>query len=533
MTGNPLLIHELGSGDPLEQLLASYPEGLLDEPAAKALSRQIKYLRCYLTDLGVSSVLEEQKYFDRDYLAEFAVFHSTSVRGYVNSCRRLHFFTGPLLERSLLEQAAGGNSKAESELQQRYRGFVVVRPIPWAPVGRTVLQWYAERQPETPRNNAPTREYQCHVAGITLKVRGVAWQQQDSAVGACATVALWSLFQVSANDEHHAIPTTADITRLAHKASSRFRLFPSEGLTPEQLCEAIKQRDLAPVALAGDLSGKDGFQRKRFSNSCAALLRSGFPVLIVGTFMGNEEGSTPSTRQHAVCAVGFRECSYPQQLPETVEFRDQDIRHLYINDDNLGPNVRFEILDGEDGKPVLLRASSPPRNQPGYVDDPSTTYPMIKPFLLIAAVREGLRMSPDALHARGLKTARAIQLALKDDTPQEDTPRIPPPSLHFRVHFGRLAQYAQHDLGKLLEGKPAVLAKARLALWEHVRPMSLYVGIVRIGCQEHTLFDILFDTTSADRQALAFCHLAFHRRGPEIIERLKGRFDLGASIEAF
>jgi len=522
MPDNRLIIHEFGSGDPLAGLLAAYPEGPLDETAPSDPSRQIKYLRCYLTDLGVSSVLEEPKYFDRDYLAEFTAFYSTSVKGYVNSCRRLHFFSGPVLDRALLERAVGGDEEAARQLQERYRGFVVVRPVPWAPIGRTVLRWYDERLPATPRNNAPTRSYRSHVAGLTLSVEGVAWQQQDSAVGACATVALWSLLQVSAFDEHHSIPTTADITRLAHKASSRFRLFPSSGLTPEQICEAIKQRDLAPVALAGDLSAKEGFQRERFSSSCAALLRSGFPVLIVGTFANG--------RQHAVCAVGFRECDVSQELPGSIDFRDHGIRHLYINDDNLGPNVRFEIQDGEDGKPVLLRASAPERRQPGCSDDPSRTYPAFKPWLLIAAVREGLRMSPDALHSAGLRTTTAIRLALQGKAPEGGDPPATPP-LHFRVQFMRLNEYME-ELGRQIEDR-TVLAAARLALWEQVPAMSLYVGVVSIGCQGSALLDVLVDTTGADRQCFIFCHIVFHRRGPEIVQRLKGRFDLGTYVPAF
>ena len=47
-------------------------------------STQADYLRCYLTDLGAQTVIEEQNYFDRDYLAEFSAFYSTSSKGYIN-----------------------------------------------------------------------------------------------------------------------------------------------------------------------------------------------------------------------------------------------------------------------------------------------------------------------------------------------------------------------------------------------------------------------------------------------------------------
>ncbi len=38
-------------------------------------SRQHDYLRSYLADLGVRTVVEEPYYFDRDYLAEVAAGH--------------------------------------------------------------------------------------------------------------------------------------------------------------------------------------------------------------------------------------------------------------------------------------------------------------------------------------------------------------------------------------------------------------------------------------------------------------------------
>ena len=37
-------------------------------------SRQVKYLRCYLHDLGARAVMVEPSYFDRDYLSEFEAF---------------------------------------------------------------------------------------------------------------------------------------------------------------------------------------------------------------------------------------------------------------------------------------------------------------------------------------------------------------------------------------------------------------------------------------------------------------------------
>lgn len=139
----------------------TFPEGL-------TASSAVEYLRCYLADLGAATIIEEPSYFDRDYLAEFSAFYSTSSRGYSNSCRRLHLFSiGVDSAHAHFHAALAGETPALVELQRHYLGFVVIRPIHATPLGRTVLRWYPETRPEIPRVTRPAREYEVHLAGLT------------------------------------------------------------------------------------------------------------------------------------------------------------------------------------------------------------------------------------------------------------------------------------------------------------------------------------------------------------------------------
>jgi hypothetical protein len=266
-----LIFHAFGVGDPLDELA--------DTTYAKS------YLRCYLADLEASQIVEEPYYFDRDYLAEFSAFYSTSARGYSNVCRRLHFFAGyPVVDRELVTLACGGDGDALQRLQDAYLGFAVLRPFEPPRLGRTVLAWYPDVPPDGqgPRVTEPSRDYFVHLAGLRLNVHGIAWQQQDMSVGACATIALWSMLHSSAFDDHHAVPTTADITRAAHRHGSLgSRIFPSSGLTPQQLGEAVQEHDLSPLLLEGDLriDGVAAFSRERLASTLAAFVRSGYPVV--------------------------------------------------------------------------------------------------------------------------------------------------------------------------------------------------------------------------------------------------------------
>ena len=501
-----LLIEDFGPADALGRLPPS---------------RQLGYLRCYFAGAGAQSVLEEPEYFDRDYLSEFQAFYSTSARGYTNLCRRVHFFARRLT-RDELVSAASDEPGARDVLQRDYLGFVVIRPIKAAPLGRVVARWYPDAQPNTPRIVTPARDYVCHVAGVPLNVYGLAWQQQDSAVGACATVALWTLLHSSAFDDAHAIPTTADITRFAHRtASLGARVFPSQGLSPGQMLEAIKEAGLAPLVLAGDKTkdGKSYFSRERFASSCASLIRSGYPVILAGEIRGHGG--------HAICAVGFREAAAVIPGTGRYEFHDARVERLYVNDDNIGPNARFTITaPAPDNYVVLERAAPKPAAHP--YPDPTYPHPAFIPQFIVAAVHEGLRTSPDALHREALKAASVLASAIAQQ---------PPPQGHGITLTTRLMKLPAYyrELGERLVGARAALGRARLGLAEQAPPMSLHVGVVRLAEGSSPHVDVLYDTTDSDRNLHAFCHVLYSAGAANFATALHAQklVDWGTPIAAY
>lgn len=483
---------EFDSGDPLERL----PQ-----------TSQVSYLREYLRDLGILAVIEEPNYFDRDYLAEFSAFYAISARGYPNICRRFHFFRAPV-GRGHLEAALGGERNALEMMQASYAGFSVIRPIPSAPLGRAVLALYPnDDSGRPPRIFDPARQYKTHIGGIELLVDGLAWQQQDTGVAACATIGVWTMLHSSAFDEHHAIPTTADITKAAHKSASLGdRMFPSVGLTIYQLAEAIKEHGLSPVVCQGDFKQAGGFSRERFASTCAAFIRSGYPVLILGRFY---DGAG-----HAQCAVGFRDA--PPLLDGPVSMADNAVDHLYIHDDNLGANVRFRICT-DDTRRVFLKADPPPPRYGGErQQSPTLTYPELWPETMVVAVHNDLRTSPDCLHIAGTKMATLLSQIL-----HQLGAAVPSCSLVFGSRFIALTDYCGSELGRMLGGDSRILARVRLKLLEGCPPLSLHLGLVRISLTDSTPFvDILFDTTDSDRNHPVFAHLSYSPLAAQVIEEI-------------
>lgn len=492
-------------------------------------TNQSHYLCSYLSQLGARSVVEEPRYFDRDYLAEFSAYYSTSAHSYGNACRRLHFFSAEVKRRHLLA-ASSGSARAWKSLQDSYLGFVVIRPLPFAPLGRTVLRWYPQPESDPIRITEPARDYVANIAGLPLTVHGLAWQQQDQSVGACATVALWTMLHSSALAHHRAIPTTAEITQLAHKrAGLGARVFPSTGLTYDQISEAVKECGLAPAVCEGDMRDPDGqlagFSRVRFASSCAAFLRSGYPVLIGGWLEG--------AGGHAIVAVGFKEASSSSVPSGRVALQDADISFLYVNDDNIGPNARFEIVGGtSEGNPVRLVRSIPPAARDSKFPDPTETHPSFVPHMLVAAVHDGLRVTPDGLHKAGYRLSAAISILLNTYGKVLGTNF---PGTTVSTRFLRIADYVGQELGRTLAHKRKVLGRVRLQLQERPQPMSLHVGVVRVGHGSQPLLDVVYDTTNGDAHIAPFGHLAF---APVSSRLLSGagqmlHTDFGVGIKAY
>ncbi|MBL4849955.1 MAG: hypothetical protein JKY65_30875 [Planctomycetes bacterium] len=563
--------------------LRVYAFDSLDNPLVKLItgeSQSPNYIHSYLADLQAKSVVEEVQYFDRDYLAAFSAFYSTSSAGYSNACRRLHFFAQEVSRKTLEtalrfdplrtgeegavdEDAAGQEGggvddealKAAKGLQASYLGFVVLRPTK-APFGRTVLRWYEDDQPKTPRVTSPSREHVCHLAGLPLRVTGVAWQQQDVGIGGCATIAVWTCLSSSAFDEFHATPTTTEITRHAHAAPSIYRLFPSRGLDLPQTCEAIRAIGLAPIPIEGDQFDVENnhsyFTRARFAHTCAALLRSGYPVFVAGDIAGG---------LHACCIVGFRESSISEPKQGEADQADEGIRYLYLNDDGLGPSARFEIAEvevdpggpddvtdqagsstepGEENerkatppKKVILRLSPPPPRNGSwkYPADPSR-YGMLVPNNLVVAVPQELRLSPDTLYQEAEGRLRDL----------EQVHEGPLPGMVYGSRYVKLSEFLRLDVFKVLRKHPDLVAKVRLALAETVPPMCLHLAVVRFvsSAKEDTVLDILLDTSENDHTPVrAYASIAYQPSLLPLLEKLRELakddpgFDPGVIIKAF
>jgi hypothetical protein len=297
------------------------------------------YFQQYCRDIGAKTIIAENNYVDRDFLGDFAGYYVLCFQPYARTCTRLHFFgilfSGRQFEELLL---GNGSSLTEARMQEAYLGFVVVKPLPQTIIGRTCLKTYDETVDSGRRNYPITREYEANLFGITLKVRSLAFQEQDHVVAACATSALWSAFHGTGMLFQHSIPSPVEITKAATALLPlETRALPSSGLTSEQMAHAIRHVGLEPFLVRAS-------NEHVLKSTIYAYLKGRVPILL-GVELWDLSTPDPSyLGKHAVAVTGYSLGAPTGPYPGTNFFlRASRMDKMYVHDDQVGPFARMEV----------------------------------------------------------------------------------------------------------------------------------------------------------------------------------------------
>jgi hypothetical protein len=432
---------------------------------------QVQYLASYLEQLGCKTILVEDHYIDRDYIDDLALFYARSFRVYPNHCRRLHFFRCAFdAERWRSLVVLSGRQEAEQELQDGYLGFSVQRPLIEVPVGRTVLTTVPrEIDGKTFRAFLGIREYGVHLGGLSLSVSGLAFQQQDQGVSACATTALWSALQNVTSMERLGLPTPAQITLAASRYLIRERALPSEGLNISQMSEAIRAAGLSPLLVRSVSIEDDRAQ-------ILGYLSAGFAPILAIRGIDSGEG-------HAVCAVGTKMGEPPAPSATTIHYRDGAARVLgvYIHDDRLGPYASAQLYpftrDGSIATALSIK-------WPGQ--DVEEEHSVLQ--ALIVAVPSKLRLTVTRMRSLGLQIADAVGQLV----PELDGRVV----LNCRYYSGNTYKADASQFGLTDEGLYALACSVAL---------PRYVGAIELAGPDGVLVDVLLDSTGTQAESAVLC----------------------------
>lgn len=299
------------------------------------------YFKEYFEELGAKTIVVEEDYIDRDYLEDYAAYYDRCFQNYGRRTLRLHFFDLEFDEEVFVTAVTAGEGCAqEKSLQDAYLGFVVVKPLPQSVVGRTCLRTYPN---DGGRRHFPClRTYDVNLFGMQLKVRSLAYQEQDTVVAACATSALWSCLQGTGKLFQHPIPPPVEITNWAAEhmpenlGAVSSRAFPNNGLTASQMAYAVRRVGLEPMVIGSPA-------RYDLNGLAYAFLRGRIPSVLVYTLKEWDGEKLKEVGQHAVAVTGYSLDEGPPipHLRTGLQLRSTRIDKLYGHDDQVGPFARM------------------------------------------------------------------------------------------------------------------------------------------------------------------------------------------------
>jgi hypothetical protein len=450
--------------------------------------RQLRYVQEYVRDLGCRSLLIEQHYIDRDHMEDHSVFYSKNLRPYANSCRRIHFFSCALAElrRELKRLRAVSDGTQFHRLssdfsQQSYIGFSVIKPLDGCPVGRTVLRCF----PATPPTDGYVRSFDCacdyhaHVLGIPLHIKGLAFQQQDVGVSACATTALWSALQRTRALEETSAATPAQITIRASQYALPFgRSMPSEGLSIDQMCQAVHSFGYAPNL----------FRAETYEVARALLysaVRSGIsPVLILESLDRNAA--------HAVAVAGMKlNNSRAAASAGLLDDGAGRLSGLYLHDDRIGPYLRAELRK---------------RYKKAYINIPLRDSPAGENWWLshvLVPMHAKIRLSFGELQRASLEVIKYVHAF------RESVLDLAPCKTSWDSWIAKSHSYLESLIIGHHPAPAAVVEKLSASV-----PFSRYLAVIRVWAADLESIDILLDSTSTERNLQCLAVVTTTEAGP-------------------
>lgn len=352
---------------------------------------QAQYLARYLSALGAKTILTENEYVDHDYLDDFSQFYAKCFEPYGRFCKRLHFFSNTIDEPQFQRILKGEIAELEeASFKDSYLGFTVARPLPDAVIGRTELKTYP---PDGGRRHyTTTRKYHANLFGIDLGIESLAFQEQDKAMAACATVALWSCFHKAAELFQTTSPTPAEITRAANHLVNQARPVPSHGLELHQMCTAIRHVGLEPEVVQVTPS-------LPLCSLIYAHLRFGNPVLL-GVDI-EKHGL------HAVALTGYSllpSRHSPTEVPPkpgSIPMVGLRINEFYAHDDQSGPFSRLKVISSpHESNYIAFHADR-------YVD--GKTNLQMWPQVVVIPIYNKIRLGFSSIHAITSKIAAIFE----------------------------------------------------------------------------------------------------------------------------
>lgn len=310
---------------------------------------QKEYFIKYLERHDCKTVLIEFNYIDKDYIIDYSKFFARSYKHVSRRVKRIHFFSAEFTQEDLEhalnhqnEEHAESYGPVLSNIITKYIGFIILKPLlddnGQKLLGRTLLKCPCA---DTETTQFVHKNNKVNLFGIHLQVDTLPFQMQDTAVGGCATSALW--VANSKLSELFGTPNLSpfEITEAAVNHVEHNRNFPSQGLTIEQMLNFLRyiklDYDILDIRKLKSIIGKNEFSDNIINDTqqhlkclipdtIKAFINAEIPLICgIRLYKFEDNNSLAEKPFHAIVISGYTEDIHG------------NISEVYIHDDQKGP----------------------------------------------------------------------------------------------------------------------------------------------------------------------------------------------------
>ena len=302
---------------------------------------QLTYLCNYLEEkehINAQTIVVENDYIDRNYLEDYSAYYARCFPPHLRKSSRVHFFSDTFNQSEFISALESDDTSFFKRISKEYIGYIVIRPVPHTFISKLCLKPYPELTAEKGYTLIAKKE-RVSLFGITLKVKTVAFMEQDKVVSACATSSLWMFFNSSEQDFNGHAPSPSTITKSATGLShGGTRTFPNTGLSSEQISRSLQHFGFEPsiIELPRD--------PQRLQEIIYSYVSNNIPVLLAGdVYQTLEDGNTSCLGRHLICALGFKVKQSNYRKSDEMQLASNHIDRIYVHEDRYGPYLRVDI----------------------------------------------------------------------------------------------------------------------------------------------------------------------------------------------
>lgn len=289
----------------------------LNDWAKYYLSELRKDLMCFI----------EYPYIDKVYRDDYYSYFSTKFRESPRDTLRISFFESPLSSNDFREK----EEEKILSLQQKYLGFIIIRPTEPQLAGRSIISPKAYNKSNFIFCYA---NFSSAINGVKFTIDAFPHASQDGESMTCAETSIWALMEYFGNkypEYRQLLPSQIRKILVKH---TQERQLPSQGLSEEHISYVLKKMGFGARIYE---KGKKRDEERNFNRLIAYHIESGIPVVA---------GIENKKIGHAVLIIGHEELN-PYSINNCKAYKTKngikiydtaDIKKSYvIIDDNYPP----------------------------------------------------------------------------------------------------------------------------------------------------------------------------------------------------